>query len=105
MHPAPWFVLSSLAVCACSTNEGRHPDEQTRTEAQTLRSAVELYRAQLPDASCPMLFELVDRHMLAANSVTEDRWGNAYVIRCVGDDIIVTSNGPDGVLGSPDDIR
>ena len=73
MHPSPWIVLSSLAVCACSTNEGRHPDEQTRTEAQTLRSAVELHRAQLPVAPCPGVLDLVDQHLLVDNSITADR--------------------------------
>ena len=73
MHPSPWIVLSSLAVCACSTNEGRHPDEQARTEAQTLRTAVELHRAQLPVAPCPGVLDLVDQHLLVDNSITADR--------------------------------
>jgi len=78
---------------------------QTGTDAQTIRSAVELYLAQNPGGDCPSVSDLVDEHMLNSNTNTQDQWGNEFIVDCEADDPVVTSNGPDGQSGTEDDIR
>lgn len=80
------------------------PIEQTRTDAQTIRSAVELYLAENPGGRCPDVSDLVTDHMLNGNTNTQDRWGREFAIDCAGEDSVVLSAGPDGVLGNADDI-
>ncbi len=79
--------------------------EQTRTDSQTIRSAVELYLAQNPGGDCPSVSDLVDEHMLNGNTNTQDQWGNEFIVDCESDDPVVTSNGPDGQSGTEDDVR
>ena len=93
-----------LVLCL-DTNHGRSPIEQTRTDAQTIRSAVELYLAENPGGRCPDVSDLIMDHMLNGNINTQDRWGREFAIDCAGEDSVVLSAGPDGVLGNDDDIR
>ena len=79
--------------------------EQTRTDSQTIRSAVELYLAQNPGGDCPSVTDLVSEHMLNGNTNTQDQWGNEFIVDCEGDDPVVTSNGPDGQSGTEDDVH
>ena len=79
--------------------------EQTRTDSQTIRSAVELYLAQNPGGDCPAVTDLVSDHMLNGNTNTQDQWGTEFAIDCAGKDPVVVSAGPDGLLGNADDIR
>lgn len=79
--------------------------EQARTDSLAVRSAVELYLAQDPTADCPTMSDLTEERILSSSTRTEDPWGNAFNIECDGDDITVTSNGPDGEGGTEDDVR
>jgi hypothetical protein len=49
--------------------------------------------------------DLTEERILSSSTRTEDPWGNAFNIECDGDDITVTSNGPDGESGTEDDVR
>ncbi|HEX4456693.1 MAG TPA: type II secretion system protein GspG [Polyangia bacterium] len=85
------------------------------TERVALRAVVEAardYQRDLYDASCPpSLHALVDRGYFAQLPV--DEWGHRFVYRCTsahpvrwttnGPDVV--SAGPDGRLGTGDDLR
>ena len=113
MRALPWAVGGVLAACVLgfvivvmATPEGCHsPVERTRTDAQTIRSAVELYLAQNPGGDCPGVIDLLEEHMINGNTNTEDQWRREFAIDCGGEDPMVMSAGPDGVLGNTDDIR
>jgi len=110
-----WPVLGVLAtsigasvlyLILCPPFVCEYPIENRASiEAQTIRASVELYLAQHPgDPRCPDIFDLVDEHMLNGTTNTEDPWGRPFAIDCGGEDPIVSSAGPDGVLGGADDI-
>jgi general secretion pathway protein G len=77
---------------------------QTRTDAQSVASAVASYMLMNVSAGCPTMEELVSSHEVSSSSRTEDAWGNAFQINCDGPEPVVTSAGPDGQMGTEDDI-
>ena len=52
-----------------------------------------------------LLQRLTEGGYLDTSRRTTDAWDSAFVIDCEGDDVIVTSPGPDGELGNEDDIQ
>ena len=60
--------------------------------------------------SCPTPDDIVAQHMIDTSVHAQDAWDHPYRITCGGDDPdadaqpVVTSAGPDGVFGTPDDI-
>ncbi|MFN7702882.1 MAG: type II secretion system protein GspG [Deltaproteobacteria bacterium] len=79
--------------------------EQARTDAQSIRGAVEMYLAQNPSADCPSVDELVSERILSSRSRTADPWDNPFSVECEGEDITVVSGGPDGQMGTEDDVQ
>ena len=79
--------------------------EQARTDAQSIRGAVEMYLAQNPSADCPTVDELVSERILSNRTRTADPWDNPFSIECEGEDITVISGGPDGQMGTEDDVQ
>jgi general secretion pathway protein G len=79
--------------------------EQARTDAQSIRGAVEMYLAQNPSADCPTVDELVSERILSARTRSADPWDNPFSVECEGDDITVISGGPDGQMGTEDDVQ
>ncbi|MCA9580236.1 MAG: type II secretion system protein GspG [Myxococcales bacterium] len=77
--------------------------KQAQSDAATIQSAVELYLASGGDG-CPTVEELVASKELKKGTATADPWGNDFDIECSGDDITVMSAGPDGQMGSDDDV-
>lgn len=84
---------------------GRARVNQTRSDAQAVRSAVLLYLGQEPGADCPSMDQLVEAGTIDHSRRTTDAWDHPFLIECDGDDIIVRSNGPDGNPGTEDDIQ
>lgn len=84
---------------------GRARVNQTRSDAQAVRSAVLLFLGQEPGADCPTMEELVEAGTIDHSRRTTDAWDNPFIIECDGDDIIVRSNGPDGQAGNEDDVQ
>ncbi len=76
--------------------------KSTITDATTIRSAVQLYR--LDNNDCPTVEELVEADTIDRTTRTVDAWENGFVIECEGNDIYVVSAGPDGQMGTEDDI-
>lgn len=75
------------------------------TDAQALRSSVELYRLHVP-GTCPDASVLMREHYASwLASDKYDPWGTPYAIRCPGDqDVEVRSAGPDGAFDTDDDV-
>lgn len=78
---------------------------QTRSDAQAVQSAAVLYFGQEPGAGCPSVQDLVGAGLLDRSRRTTDAWDHEFSIECEGNDIYVTSPGPDGSPGTEDDIR
>lgn len=77
--------------------------EQTRSDAATMQGAVTAYLATGGDG-CPSSAELAASGVLNASTRGRDAWDNEFVIECDGDQIRVSSPGPDGQLGTGDDV-
>ena len=78
---------------------------QARTDAQSIRGAVEMYLAQNPSGDCPSVEDLVEERVLSANTRSRDPWDNDFSVECEGEDITVISAGPDGQMGTEDDVQ
>ena len=79
--------------------------DSTRTDARTVASAVEMYVAENPGGDCPGMEDLTSGGYINSSARTADAWDNGFSIECDGDDIIVISAGPDGQMGTEDDIN
>jgi general secretion pathway protein G len=77
---------------------------QAATDAQTLRSSVQLYWTNEGEIACPSPDDLLDEQVLDEGKSTEDPWGSPYTIECDGSRVWVKSAGPDGQSDSEDDI-
>ena len=81
--------------------------ELTKTNGETLRSAVALWRASGNDTGeCPTVKELLADGALARSKSTKaDAWGQPWRIECDASDATVVSLGPDKLPDTEDDIR
>lgn len=79
-------------------------EKSTETDAESLKSAVVMYLADNAGADCPTVEDLVEGAYIDRGKRTTDAWDNEFLIECDGDDIAVMSAGPDGELGTEDDI-
>jgi general secretion pathway protein G len=77
--------------------------DSTRIDARTIKGAASLYVAR--SGGCPTVGDLIDRGLLDADQRTTDGWENEFTIECRGRNIVVISGGPDGQIGTEDDIR
>lgn len=73
-----------------------------RQNAMELKKMVELWVMDSP-GECPSVSQLKKDKLLAKES-GKDPWGKTYKIKCEGNDIYVSSAGPDQKSGSEDDI-
>jgi len=83
----------------------RAREEQTRTDAQAVRSAVILSVGENPNRGCPTVVDLVNGGYLDRSRRTTDAWDNAFTVVCEGFNITVASPGPDGQMSTDDDIQ
>lgn len=79
--------------------------KSTRTDAQTIRSAVTLYLADHPSERCPTIDDLISDAALDRSKRTTDAWEREFQVQCDGSNVDVLSAGPDGQFGSEDDIQ
>jgi general secretion pathway protein G len=76
-----------------------------KSAVRTVRSAVQQWQLSNNDySSCPTVSQLVQDKQLDAGQATTDPWGGDFAIKCEGEDVVVSSNGPDKKPDSPDDI-
>jgi general secretion pathway protein G len=74
------------------------------TDARNIRQVATQYIALRSGGECPTVQTLIAEKELDSSGNTEDPWGQPYKILCEGDDISVTSPGPDKQEGNEDDI-
>lgn len=77
--------------------------KSTKTDAQSLRSAVMLYVADNP-RGCPTVEDLVNERYLDGTRRTADAWDTPFQISCEDSEISVLSAGPDLEFSTEDDI-
>ncbi|MCA9602391.1 MAG: type II secretion system protein GspG [Myxococcales bacterium] len=82
---------------------GKAKIKQAKTDTKTLQSAVELFLVNGGEG-CPTVDDMLQSGELKKGTNTEDPWGTAFQINCEGDDVTVTSAGPDKQFGTEDDI-
>jgi hypothetical protein len=92
-------------VALTAPSLGRATVNQTRSDAQAVRSAVLLYMGQEPGAECPTLPQLQAAGTIDHTRRLTDAWDRPFQIACAGDDIIIRSDGQDGVQGTDDDVQ
>jgi general secretion pathway protein G len=78
--------------------------KSTKADAQAVRSAVQLWMSDNPN-KCPSIQDMLNDGVLDKTKRTTDAWDNAFSIGCEGDDVVVVSAGPDGQMGTEDDIK
>lgn len=76
---------------------------QTRTDAQTVASGAMQYIIENPGEGCPTMQDLTGGY-LSSSTRLKDAWDNDFAIECSGDEVVVRSAGPDGNMGTEDDI-
>lgn len=72
--------------------------------AQEIRKIVQLYQTENGSGDCPSLSALKKGGYLDRASTSEDPWGKKFKVKCDDDETYVTSGGPDGKVGTKDDI-
>ena len=77
--------------------------DQALQNARRIRGVAITFVALKP-GDCPTIDSLIADKQLDGSQNTKDPWGGAYTIACDGDEIIVTSPGPDQNEGNEDDI-
>jgi general secretion pathway protein G len=78
----------------------------TRTNGETLRTAVKMWRATENESGCPSVPNLIADGMLdRGKSAKTDAWGQPWVIECQDFDATIISTGPDKLPDTEDDIR
>lgn len=73
-----------------------------KTNARNIRNVATQHVAMKGD--CPTVQTLIADKELDSAGDTKDPWGGEFTIKCEGDDITVSSPGPDKKAPSPDDI-
>jgi general secretion pathway protein G len=73
-----------------------------KTNARNIRNVATQHMAMKGD--CPTVATLIADKELDSAGDTKDTWGGEYTIACSGDDISVSSPGPDKKDSSQDDI-
>lgn len=98
------MVASGVAVFALP--KFKEAQKKTaETGARVIRSAIQDWQRVNNESSCPTMSQLVQEKHIDSAANTDDPWGEAYLLSCSDDDVIVTSKGPDKKKGTADDIR
>ena len=77
---------------------------QAQSDCATMQSAAIAYLLQSGSTECPTASELEQSGVLNGQTRARDPWDHELVIECEGDAISVRSMGPDGQLGTEDDV-
>lgn len=79
--------------------------DSTRTDAQAIRSAVIMFLGENPGGGCPSMEDLLEGGYIDRSKRSTDAWDNDFNLECSGDEVIVISAGPDGQMGTEDDVQ
>jgi general secretion pathway protein G len=78
--------------------------KMSKQGAQTIRQAVMQWHLTNGDDNCPSTAQLAQDKFLDSATDHNDPWGQPYEIKCTGDDVVVSSAGPDKKKGTADDV-
>jgi hypothetical protein len=110
---SPKIVLGAVAAAlgvvvtagvAAHANTNAEEGEAAQAAKKILHAA-NTYSASSAQPGCPTITELVETRALEESARTEDAWGNRFRIVCDGANPRVVSAGPDGHVGTRDDVR
>jgi general secretion pathway protein G len=82
-------------------------EAQTKTAesaARIIRQAAQSWQATNSDGGCPTVSQLVQDKLLDPGQNTADPWGQAFIISCTEEDVVVVSTGGDKKKGTKDDV-
>ncbi|MDX9723156.1 MAG: hypothetical protein RBU37_20560 [Myxococcota bacterium] len=109
-------LLFSLSMLLISCGPPRHDSqllndpaalqESIRTDLLSLRGSVDTYFHRYADLPwhLPDLRDTPDQQTLL-EAIPTDPWRVPYLLRRIGDDIILSSTGPDLLVGTDDDVE
>jgi general secretion pathway protein G len=98
------MIATAVAVAVMPQLE-KSRIQTAKTDVSAVRSAVQLYLAEMP-GKCPTMEDLKSERLLDKGKRTTDPWDKEFVINCIeGDDPDVYSTGPDMQEGTEDDVR
>jgi general secretion pathway protein G len=72
--------------------------------ARIIRQAAQSWQATNSDGGCPTVSQLVQDKLLDPGQNTADPWGQAFIISCTDEDVVVVSTGGDKKKGTKDDV-
>lgn len=98
------LIATAVAVTVMPQLE-RSKIRNTQGAVATVRGAAEMYLADAPGNDCPSVEDLVESDFLSRSTRTVDDWDHGFTIECEGNEITVISAGPDGQMGTEDDIQ
>ena len=101
-------VVAIAAICvtaAFAAHESTNAEAgEAAQAAKKILHAAGTYAVSSAQAGCPTISELVDADKLDESARTEDAWGNRFRIACDDKGPRVLSAGPDGRMGTSDDV-
>lgn len=92
-------LISTAVAAAVIPAIARARIQSTETDVRTVRGAAQRWMTE--NAGCPRFDQLA----LDAGARKLDVWDHPFVIECDETGPVVSSRGPDGELGTGDDIR
>lgn len=95
-----WYGFYSSSDCLFPET----PKANAQRGARVVRMAAQAWQASSSSTGCPTFDQLKLGRYLGPEQSEKDAWGNDFGITCVGDDVTVSSAGPDRVWKTPDDI-
>lgn len=98
------LISSSIAVAAHHFWVKAQLDT-AETSTRTMRQSVTAYSVYNPTDACPTVDMLIGAGVLDEDTSTKDPWGGPWRIVCEGGKVTVSSDGPDKVQGTDDDIQ
>jgi len=108
---AMWLIVGAVLVvaplllllwAATGRPDGLH---RARIDTRVIRQAASAWQLGRGRGDCPSLDGLFQERFLDEGVSGLDPWNRPYLIECDGPDVTVTSAGPDGAMGTADDVR
>lgn len=101
------FALGAAGSCLWwvqNASAARDAQSSSRSDAQQIASAAATFRAEHSEG-CPTVSLLEEDGFLSRDTRADDAWGNRFRLSCEGDQVVVSSAGPNAVPNDADDIH
>lgn len=97
-------VVISGAALVAHARSGPSAQARARQDSERIAAAAREWAHDGDGSGCPTISVLERQHRLSSDVRIDDPWGNRYRVLCDGPTLSVTSPGPDGAPGTPDDV-